>query len=285
MRPEIRPQIRPAEIQTHQRTNGRQARREARDRCDTVVTFVGHATACIEMDGETLITDPLLRDRLLHLRREVPCAADGCLPVEDLSAVLVSHLHLDHADMPSLRRIPPQVPLIAPQGTGGYLSARLAHSVHTIEMWESYRVGSLEVIAVPAAHSGPGPTSSPFSACAGFVIRGSTTVYFAGDTALFAEMTDLGAKFDIDLALLPVWGYGPNLRGDHMTPRDAAHALTMLRPRMAVPIHWGTFRPLGKLWSRLSYFSDPPYTFAGYAAYLAPDTEVRILEPGESCAF
>ena len=118
-----------------------------------------------------------------------------------------------------------------------------------------------------------------------FCDAGSSTTYFAGDTALFAEMADLGTEFDIDLALLPVWGYGPNLRGDHMTPRDAAHALTMLRPRLAVPIHWGTFRPLGKLWSRLSYFSDPPYTFAGYAAYLAPDTEVRILQPGDAVSF
>jgi L-ascorbate metabolism protein UlaG (beta-lactamase superfamily) len=70
-----------------------------------------------------------------------------------------------------------------------------------------------------------------------------------------------------------------------MTPRDAADALTKLRPRKAVPIHWGTFRPLGKLWSRLNYFSDPPYTFAGYAAHLAPDTEIHILQPGESLAF
>ena len=280
-----RPQIRPADKRSYQRTNGRHIRQELKDESGTVVTFVGHATACIEMDGETLITDPLLRDRLLHLRREVPCAADDCLPVDELSAVVVSHLHLDHADLSSLRRIPAQVPLIAPQGTGGYLRARLPHPVHTIKMWESFQVGSVEVIAVPAAHSGPGPSASPFSTCAGFVMRGSSTTYFAGDTALFAEMADLGAEFDIDLALLPVWGYGPTLRGDHMTPRDAAHALTMLRPRMAVPIHWGTFRPLGKLWSRLSYFSDPPYTFAGYAAYLAPDTEVRILQPGDAVSF
>jgi L-ascorbate metabolism protein UlaG (beta-lactamase superfamily) len=192
---------------------------------------------------------------------------------------------MDHADVSSLRRIPSDVPVITPKGTGGYLRTRLSHTVHSIEIGESHIVGSVEVIAVPAAHQGPGSSLTPLSASVGYVVRGSTTVYFAGDTALFDGMKELGDRFDIDIALLPVWGYGPNLRGDHMTPRDAADALTMLRPRKAVPIHWGTFRPLGKLWSRLNYFSDPPYTFAGYAAHLAPDTEIHILQPGESLAF
>jgi L-ascorbate metabolism protein UlaG (beta-lactamase superfamily) len=252
----------------------------------TSVTFVGHATTCIEMDGETLVTDPLLRDRLWHLRRDVPCAAGDCLPIDELSAVMLSHLHLDHTDMSSLRLIPSDVPVITPKGTGGYLRARLPHVIHSVERWESHRVGQVEVIAVPAAHTGPGSSLAPMSASVGYMIRGnSSTIYFAGDTALFDEMEELGKNFQIDLALLPVWGYGPNLRGDHMTPHDAADALTLLRPRMAVPIHWGTFRPLGKMWSRLNYFSDPPYTFAGYAARLAPDTEVHILQPGESLAF
>lgn len=268
----------------YQQSDGRVQWREQEDRSHTVVTFVGHATICIEMDGVALVTDPLLRKRIWHLRRDTPCD-DGCLPLDDLSAVLVSHLHLDHADVPSLRRISSDVPLIAPRGTGGYLRMRLPHPVRTIEIGNSQRVGGVEVIAVPAAHNGLGPSSTPMSACAGFVIRGSNTIYFAGDTALFAEMGELGDEFDIDLALLPVWGYGPHLRGDHMTPRDAAHALIMLRPRVAVPIHWGTYRPVGKLWSRMNFFADPPYTFAGYAAYLAPDTEVHVLQPGESLAL
>jgi L-ascorbate metabolism protein UlaG (beta-lactamase superfamily) len=249
------------------------------------VTFVGHATTCVEMDGEVLVTDPLLRDRLWHLRRDVPCDYEDCLPVDRLSAVMVSHLHMDHTDISSLRRIPTDVPVITPEGTDGYLRARLEHPVYSVKTWESHLVGPVEVIAVPAAHSGPGSSVTPLSACVGYVMRGSSTIYFAGDTALFDGMEAMGRDFDIDLALLPVWGYGPNLRGDHMTPRDAAQALMMLRPRMAIPIHWGTFRPLGKMWSRLNYFSDPPYTFAGYAAHLAPDTQVHILQPGESLSL
>jgi len=262
--------------------NGCGGQQQAHDGSSTKVTYVGHATVYIEIDGVALVTDPLLRDRVWHLRREAPCGSGDCLTVEDLSAVLISHLHPDHADVASLRRIPPDVPLITPRGTGGYLRARLPHPVHTIEVGESLCVGSVEVTAVPAAHSGPGPSSAPLSACAGYVLRGSETIYFAGDTALFPEMTNLGKTFEIDLALLPVGGYGPNLSDDHMSPDDAARALTLLRPRIAVPIHWGTFRPLGKFWSNMSYFTDPPYTFASNAALLAPDAEVRILRPGES---
>ena len=251
----------------------------------TVVTFVGHATACIEMDGQALVTDPLLRDRVWHLRRDEPCAHEGCLPVDELSAVIISHLHPDHADVSSLRSIPPEVPLIVPKGIGGYLRTRLPHHIESVAIGDSYQMGPVKLLAVPADHHGPGSTLTPISACAGFIIQGSSTVYFAGDTALFDGMEDLGNKHAIDLALLPVWGYGPNLRGDHMTPRDAAHSLMMLRPRMAVPIHWGTFRPVGKMWSRFAYFSDPPYTFSGYAAQVAPNTSVHILQPGDSLAF
>jgi len=250
----------------------------------TVVTFVGHATACIEMDGKALVTDPLLRDRVWHLRRDEPCAHEGCLPVDELSAVILSHLHPDHTDVSSLRSIPPEVPLIVPKGTGGYLRTRLPHHIESVAIGDSFQLGPVNLLAVPAAHQGPGSTL-PMSASAGFIIQGSSTVYFAGDTALFDGMADLGNDHAIDLALLPVWGYGPNLRGDHMTPRDAAQSLTLLHPKMAVPIHWGTFRPVGKMWSRLAYFSDPPYTFAGYAAQLAPTTGVHILQPGDSLAF
>jgi len=284
----VPPQLLPRpQKRSHQVTQGNPATRSRTQQsssshkiCD--VTFVGHATVYIEMDGVALVTDPLLRDRVWHLRRDTAHAPADDLITQDVSAVLLSHLHMDHADMPSLRRIPYHTPMIAPQGTGSYLRTRLSHPVHTLHAWQSCMVGGVEIIAVPAVHSGTLAAFSSLASCAGFIIRGSSTIYFAGDTALFTEMAELGSTFDIDLALLPVWGYGPNLRGDHMTPYDAAQALTLLRPRKALPIHWGTFRPPGKMWSRMSYFTDPPHTFYGYAKETAPHTKVHILQPGES---
>ena len=112
----------------------------------------------------------------------------------------------------------------------------------------------------------------------GFVLAGTLRVYFAGDTGLFAGMARLAP---LDLALLPVWGWGPRLGPGHLDPASAAEALTLLRPRIAVPIHWGTYSPF---W----YFRPPPYlsepgpAFAHEAARLAPEVEVRVLRPGGS---
>jgi L-ascorbate metabolism protein UlaG (beta-lactamase superfamily) len=95
-------------------------------------------------------------------------------------------------------------------------------------------------------------------------------------------MRELGEQFDIDLTLLPVWGFGPYLRGDHMTPAQAATALTMLKPRVAVPIHWGTLHPWGPWWRRASFLKRPPHAFAQAASRQAPQTDVRVLKPGEA---
>jgi L-ascorbate metabolism protein UlaG (beta-lactamase superfamily) len=102
-------------------------------------------------------------------------------------------------------------------------------------------------------------------------------VYFAGDTDLFPGMEELRP---LDVALLPVAGWGPKLGPGHMDAERAACAAQVLRPRIAVPIHWGTLHPRWK--GPGSWFSDPPETFAARVAGLAPDVVVRVLAPGES---
>jgi L-ascorbate metabolism protein UlaG (beta-lactamase superfamily) len=94
-------------------------------------------------------------------------------------------------------------------------------------------------------------------------------------------------QYDLDLALLPVWGFGPRVGAGHLTPLTAARALTMLRPRVAVPIHWGALRYAGPqaLWQTVDCMHTPPHAFAEHAACLAPQTEVRIIQPGHSTAI
>ena len=111
------------------------------------------------------------------------------------------------------------------------------------------------------------------------MIEGRNRVYFAGDTDLFDAMADLAP---LDVALLPVWGWGPSLGHGHMDPARAASALSMLRPRLAIPIHWGTLYPAGLGWFRPHLLTEPPLRFARQAAELAPEVEVRVLEPGQS---
>jgi L-ascorbate metabolism protein UlaG (beta-lactamase superfamily) len=133
------------------------------------------------------------------------------------------------------------------------------------------RIGEVAVSGVHAEHDGArGPLGA--SGELGYVITGSRRVYFAGDTDLF---DDLGAMGPLDLALIPVTGWGSKVGPGHLDPERAAEAVRLLRPKLAVPIHWGTLAPFGRAPNL-----DPPHEFARLAAELAPDVEVQIVEPG-----
>ncbi len=245
------------------------------------VEYVGHATVAVDLDGARLLTDPLLRNRVAHLRRAVPVDARA---LRGIDAVLISHAHYDHLDMPSLEKLGTKVPVVVPRGLGGLLRKRRFESVLEVEVGETFSLGSLQVTAVPADHeSGRGP----FGASAdpvGYVIAGSSTLYFAGDTDLFPGMSELG---QIDVGLIPIWGWGPTLgRGAHLDPKRAAEALTLVRPRVAIPIHWGTYFPIHLGLRRMPRFLElPPAEFVAAAREVAPDVEVRVLRPGESADF
>ncbi len=113
----------------------------------------------------------------------------------------------------------------------------------------------------------------------GYLVDGSSRVYFAGDTDLFDDMHALAP--DLDVALLPVAGWGPRLPAGHLDPRGAAEALARLRPRVAVPIHWGTYRRIG-LDRRPEALRAPAESFARFARELAPDVDVRVLQVGDT---
>jgi L-ascorbate metabolism protein UlaG (beta-lactamase superfamily) len=245
------------------------------------IVWAGHATVRIEMDGAALLTDPVLRSRLGHLRRVAPApgrVADG------LSAVLISHLHRDHLDIPSLRGIDPRVPLLAPRGALPLLAAAGRRDVTEMLPGDVATIGPLRVRATEAVHDGGGQRvrgprglRGPHATALGFVVEGTGTVYFGGDTDLFDGMAVLAPR--IDAALLPVGGWGPRLGPGHLDPHRAARALQLLRPRVAIPIHWGTFAP----WAvpgRAAYLRRPGRAFAAAAAALAPEVEVRLLAPG-----
>lgn len=221
-----------------------------------------------------LLTDPVLRATLGPLRRCVPLPPDSV--AEELDAVLVSHLHRDHADLPSLRRFRNRVPLIVPAGTRTFFAARGFGEVVELAPGETHRVGPVAVTATPADHEigRRGVEAVPL----GFLLEGSQRLYFAGDTDLFDGMAALGPG--LDLALLPVWGWGPTLGPGHLDPERAARAAALLGPRTAVPIHWGTLYPAGLERLRPRPLREPPHRFAARARELAPAVEVQVLMPG-----
>jgi L-ascorbate metabolism protein UlaG (beta-lactamase superfamily) len=241
------------------------------------LTWVGHATVLLELGGRRLLTDPLLRSRVGPLIRagEAPdlTVADG------LDAVLVSHLHYDHLDARSLRRIDDTTPVIGPHGAGPTLRGLGFANVTELAVGETADAGGIAVRAVRTDHGGQRRPFGPRAEAIGFVVGRDRPVYFAGDTGLFGGMADLGP---IDVALLPVAGWGPTLGPGHLGPREAAVALTRLRPRRAVPIHWGTLYPLGLRFRRDRVLAEPARAFARHAAELAPSVEVRVLAAGET---
>jgi L-ascorbate metabolism protein UlaG (beta-lactamase superfamily) len=242
------------------------------------ITYVGHSAVLIELDGLRLLTDPVLRRRVLHIERRAPPVDLG--RVSDIDVVVVSHAHPDHLDPPSLRSLAPRATVIVPRGARGLVARRGFTRVEEIAEGEHLSVGGLEIEATHADHR-PGRLRQRGPAAIGFLVAGTKRLYFAGDTDLFPGMRDLAAG-GLDVALLPVWGWGTRIGAGHLDPRRAAEALTLLEPRVAIPIHWGTYYPLGLRRFRPQLLTEPPRAFAREARSRAPSVEVRILAPGET---
>ncbi|NEK59031.1 MBL fold metallo-hydrolase [Geodermatophilus sabuli] len=255
---------------------------------EPVLHFLGHSTVRVELAGHTLLTDPLLTGRVGPLRRVVPAPSPETWAGVDL--VLISHLHADHLHLPSLRLLDPDVPIAVPRGAGGWLRGRGFRQVVELLPGESFDHGALRVTAVPARHTGhrwgPRLTHGPDTSALGHLVEGGgRTVYVSGDTGLFDEMHLLGDR-GIDVALLPVWGWGPTLGPGHLDPAEAAEAVARLRPRIAVPVHWGTLAVRGStvlpgLGSRMrALLVEPPHTFAAAVAGRGLGTHVAVTQPG-----
>ncbi len=244
------------------------------------VTWLGHATALLSIDGVSLLTDPVLGSRIGPLVRIAPPVKTEMLG--RLDCVLLSHLHADHTHLWSLREAAASVPILAPHGAADWLADRGIRAVTDLRPGEDVDVAGVRVSATPAVHD---PRRRPFGPRAqtiGYLVSGTSSAYFAGDTDLFDGMSDLRGL--VDLALLPVWGWGPTLGPGHLDPERAARAAALIAPRIAVPIHWGTFAPA---WRRRpqSDPQQPAREFERLAGRYAPGVEVRILQPGERMEF
>ncbi len=242
------------------------------------VTFLGHASIVIDMDGTRILTDPILRSRVGPLVRMRGTIEEALWSGAD--AVLISHSHWDHLDYGSLRMLGSGTHIVVPRGMATGLRRRGFHTVSEVEVGDQIELGHLRVETVHADHRGFGPPVGGTALSVGYIIAGSQRHYFAGDTAFFEGMADFT---QLDLALLPVWGWGPTARpSEHLDPFGAARAVAAIRPRYAVPIHWGTLHPIGMRWMRPATRIDPPHQFAQLVRRLAPQTVVRVMPVGST---
>ena len=247
------------------------------------MAYLGHSTVLIDIGGVRVLTDPILRRRVGPLVR----AGAPVDPASWSAGGRGAHLAFPLGS-PGLRVTPPDRQRRAHRGAAGH-GGTPARTRLPARWWRSCRattsgIAGLTVEATRALHRGFGPPIGPTELCVGYLVRGTRSVYFAGDTALFEGM----AAFDrgVELALIPVWGWGPPARApEHLDPLGAAHAVRLVRPRIAVPIHWGTLHPIGLRRVRPQTRIDPPHEFARLAAEVAPDTIVRVVPIGGSLSL
>jgi L-ascorbate metabolism protein UlaG (beta-lactamase superfamily) len=200
-----------------------------------------------------------------------------------LSAVFISHGHMDHLDLASLRALPGQPAFFVPAGLGRLVARVTGGVVHEMRAGDRLPVGGLTLEAVHAEHGRRRSLLTAAHGALGVLIGGSTSVYFAGDTDLFPAMRELAGR--VDVALLPVSGWGLTLGRGHLDPARAAEAVERIRPAIVTPIHWGTLHPLGLRSVAQRRFERPAEAFRDAVAARAPHVDVRILQPGQSMSL
>lgn len=245
------------------------------------VTWWGHSCATVTAGQQSVLTDPVLGDRVAHLRRRMGPTPPAGAAVADV--VVVSHLHADHFDVSSLRRIDPGARLLVPRGGRGVLRHRapwLARRCEEMVPGDAAALGPMTLTATPAAHPGVrGPWSRHRGAAMGFLITAAgATLWFAGDTGLGEFMSDLG---QLDAALIPVGGWGPTLGPEHLDPARACEATRRCAPRLSIPMHYGTFWPVGLNRVRPELFAPPGDDYARLVHTAALATRVCVLAHGE----
>lgn len=240
------------------------------------VTRVTHASVLLDFAGVPILTDPWFSERPGYFRGEPLGIALPDLP--KLAGVAVSHGHYDHYDMAAFQAYPDKrVPMAVRLGTGGVAKQYGFKDVKELDTWESTMLGPVKVTAAPARHSVPQNTY--ILQHAGF------TVFFGGDTVLIPELAEVARRFPrIDLALLPVNGLAIRPLFNKkvvMNARDAAELCAILKPRVAVPMHYAfTGGPTRDRF--LLYMPDRAETFAQRVAERGLPADVRILSPGET---
>lgn len=244
------------------------------------LTWLGHSTLVLDLDGVRLLTDPLLRTNAGVLRRRGP--APRTEQWHGATAVLLSHLHHDHAELPSLVRA--EAPVLTADSNAAFLRRHGIDAYSDTERgWCDLSGSGVEVRLTRADH-GHRPMPHRPNAAHGHVLRaGGRRIWVAGDTSLYDEMDRLPelADGEVDIAFVPVGGWGPRLSGGHLSPEDAAEACRRVGARIAVPYHWGTLHLPGGARLPAGWMDRPGAEFAAALEQVAPQARALLLAPGE----
>jgi L-ascorbate metabolism protein UlaG (beta-lactamase superfamily) len=249
------------------------------------VTFIGHSSFLLQVNGRKLLVDPVFSKRLIVLRRQRrPGAMVEQLPAIDL--VLLTHAHMDHLDLASLRRViratrrltgrTPEV--VVPHGVEDLVERLGFSQVHGLSWWGQIEVQGLTITMTPCKHWGARMFRDTHRGYGGYVVEGGgQSIYHSGDTAYFNGFREIGERLKPEVALLPIGAYFPDsYRSVHTSPEEAVRAFVELDAQRMVPMHYGTFR-LGR-----EPMEEPVQRLQAEAARLGIKEQIKILEEGET---
>ena len=223
------------------------------------VTWLGHSTALIELDGHRVLMDPVWSERVSPLtwvgpkRWYAPPIPLGELPPVD--AVIISHDHYDHLDYPTLQAMKGwETTFVVPLGVGAHLASWGIPEARIVELdwWERTRVRGLDIVATPSRHaSGRTVLDKDATLWAGFALLGPEhRAYYSGDTGLFPAMKDIGARLGpFDVTMIEVGQYNRSWPDWHIGPEQAVLAHQWVRGRVLLPVHWGLFTLAAHGWT------------------------------------
>ena len=244
------------------------------------ITWIGHASFLIQTPEHSVLIDPNWAKWLKVIKRiKHPGIELRDLPAIDL--VLVTHAHFDHLDRRTLRAIASDQPIAVPEHVGNLVHDLGFNRIHELRHWQSFEHGTLKVTLTPARHWGARILHDSHRGFGGFLLEyAGRTIFHCGDTAYFDGFTEIGARANIEIALLPIGAYeAPTKRDVHMNPEQALQAFRELRAKTMIPMHFGTFR--------LSYepLHEPPLRLMEKALELQLLDKIRLLNEGEPSVF
>ncbi len=262
---------------------------------DLAVTWYGHASALIELDGHFILADPVWSERVspsptIGPKRLHPVPVSlGSLP--PLTAIIISHDHYDHLDLPTVQTLvhTQTAPFVVPIGIGAHLRqwGVAANRIVELDWNHQHGIGDLTLTCTEARHfSGRGLTRND-TLWASWALAGPRhRVYFGGDTGYTPAFVEIGAKYGpFDLTLMPIGAYDENWPDIHMNPEQAVRAHLDLRGRYLLPIHWATFNLAFHAWAepveRLLTAAEAPGAGLGSVRLLVPQPGQRIT-PGDA---
>ncbi len=253
------------------------------------VTWIGHSTFLVQMAGINLLTDPIWSERASPVdfagpKRYVPPGLKWQdLPAID--AVIISHNHYDHLDLPTVKRLGHRPSFFVPLGLARWFRSAGLSKVVELDWGESAGWGPIKFHSVPAQHfSSRGLFDRDASLWASWVLEGpSGRLFFSSDSGYSPDFKEIGARFGpLRLSLLPIGGYQPRwfMRPMHVDPPEAVKIHQDLRSQQSIGMHWGTFKLTDEPLSEPPLYLARSLTEAGL-----PPESFLVLKIGETRAF